>query len=381
MKEADWTTPLLNWYHQHKRRMPWRSNPQPYFVWISEVMLQQTQVDTVIPYFNRFISVLPTIHDLANADQQTVLKLWEGLGYYSRARNLHKAAKMIVTELDGLIPESYRELQRIPGIGPYIAAAITSIAFNHPVPVVDGNVLRVFARFWGLHDDITNMKTRQLIFDKLTPVIQPITPSDFNQAIMEMGALVCKPTQPQCLLCPLQKECRAYRQNLTTTLPIKSRKNPVPHYNISVGVIWDGEHILIGRRKESQMLGGLWEFPGGKQQADESSKQAVAREILEETALTVDPIEPYCTVNHAYSHFKITLTAWKCQVKSGKARAKSAEKLEWVSLKELDKYPFPTANKKVIEMVRRHHLRDGNDEGGNHGAHVFKGSDRKKEGL
>ena len=206
-----WRDQLLNWFNEHQREMPWRSNPLPYNVWVSEIMLQQTQVDTVIPYFNRFLDRFPTVHDLAKAPQDDVLKLWEGLGYYSRARNLHKAAKHVSQELNGELPSDYEGLQTILGIGPYCAAAITSIAFGNPVPVVDGNVFRVFTRFWGIYEDIKLPTTRKMLFDRLTPEIQHVNPSSFNQGIMELGALVCSPKQPKCSSCPLSSDCFALK--------------------------------------------------------------------------------------------------------------------------------------------------------------------------
>jgi len=266
--------------------MPWRTSPSPYRVWVSEIMLQQTQVVTVIPFFNRFICQFPTVFDLANSDLQSVLKLWEGLGYYSRARNLHRAAKQVCLEHNGQLPETYETLQTLPGIGPYIAAAIASIAFNKPVPVVDGNVLRVFCRFWGIKDDIRHPSVRNNLFTKLTPIIQQVpSPSDFNQSIMEIGALICSPKTPKCAFCPISKTCFTQINQLHAQLPYKSRPKPIPHYTVSVGLIFKENKILIGKRRESQMLGGLWELPGGKQSENETVEQAVIREIYEETGL------------------------------------------------------------------------------------------------
>lgn len=346
-----WAHLLVQWFGENQRVMPWRSDPQPYYVWVSEVMLQQTQVDTVIPYFQRFLTRFPTLKSLADADQQEVLKAWEGLGYYSRARNFHKAAKHVVEKLNGVIPGTYEELQTLPGIGPYCGAAICSIAFGEPVPVVDGNVLRVFARFWGITDDIRLPKVRIAMFDRLMPVIAEHPPSMFNQAMMELGALICKSSQPLCQKCPLNTNCYAYLNNETKTLPYKSSKPAVPHYEIAVGVIWQNDKLLIARRKEDQMLGGLWEFPGGKRREDETFSEAVFREVLEETGLTVAVGELFATVRHAYTHFKITMYAYHCQVISGEAAANCSDEIQWISPSELEKYPFPKANKHVIDQL------------------------------
>ena len=352
MTQVAWVKSLLDWFQSEQRAMPWRSNPKPYYVWVSEIMLQQTQVATVIPYFERFIKSFPTVYDLAKADEQRVLKAWEGLGYYSRARNLHKGAKLVVSEYNGQLPQTYEGLQAIPGIGPYCAAAISSIAFELSVPVVDGNVLRVFARFWGIFDDIRQAKLREVFFQKLSPYIQTAKPSDFNQAIMELGALVCKPKAPNCNSCPLSLSCFAFLENKIDDLPFKSKAKPVPHYNIAVAIIVKNGQFLIGRRHEKQMLGGLWEFPGGKQKENETLEETAIREVKEETNLSVSIQHQFSAIKHAYTHFKITLTAFLCSYESGKEEAKSATELKWVTLKQLDNYPFPKANSKIIEYLK-----------------------------
>ncbi len=348
-----WESRLIDWFKANQRVMPWRSNPQPYYVWVSEMMLQQTQVDTVIPYFNRFITRFPTVKSLAEAPLDDVLKLWEGLGYYSRARNLHKAAGIVVQGHKSILPSDYDELQTLPGLGPYCAAAITSIAFGHPVPVVDGNVLRVFTRFWGIFENITKQTTRKMLFNRLISSVESVDPSDFNQGIMELGALVCTPRNPTCDSCPLQSDCVAYATGHILKLPVKDKAKPVPHYNISVGVVWLNNKVLIGKRKEDQMLGGLWEFPGGKHEEGEEFSDTCVREIKEETGLAIEIEKQYCIVKHAYSHFKITLHAFKCQVLGGELEAKSASELKWVSLDDVDTYAFPKANKVVLEHLSK----------------------------
>lgn len=348
----NWVSNLVTWFHKNQRVMPWRSNPTPYNVWVSEMMLQQTQVATVIPYFNRFMVCFPTVQRLAEADVDHVLKAWEGLGYYSRARNLHKAARLVVNAFNAELPCDYVELQKIPGIGPYCAAAIGSIAFGVKVPVVDGNVLRVFTRFWGIKENIAHSKTRVLIFDKLTPFIQTVHASDFNQGIMELGALICKLSQPDCKICPLAFKCVAYKKKLTDVLPVKTKTKKVPHYDIAVAVIWDDtKKILIGQRKKTQMLGGLWEFPGGKINEKESPTDAVIREVKEETNLDVLVGNQLCKIKHAFSHFKITLHVYECHQPKGTLKALSADSLQWVNVDCLEKFAFPTANKKIINVL------------------------------
>jgi len=314
-------------------------------------MLQQTQVDTVIPYFERFLKKFPTVVDLARADLETVLKLWEGLGYYSRARNLHRAAKQLVTEFNATLPSQVDRLRQLPGFGPYTAAAVASIAFGEAVPVVDGNVLRVFSRFWGIADDIRQPATRNGVSERLTPFVKMADPSDFNQAMMELGALLCRPRDPACGVCPLQPDCVAYRTDRVTLLPVKSKLAPTPHYDIAVGVVRKGKTVLVGKRRLDQMLGGLWEFPGGKRKPNESLPAAVRREIKEETSLTVVIDKKLCTVKHAYTHFKITLHAYLCHVLHGKPIARSTTELRWVEPGELSHLPFPKANQRVIDAL------------------------------
>lgn len=333
--------------------MPWRSNPQPYLVWVSEIMLQQTQVVTVIPYFERFIQRLPTVESLAIADLDDVLGLWAGLGYYSRARNLHKTAQIVHEQYDGEFPSNYDELQELPGIGPYVAAAVASIAFDVAVPVVDGNVLRVFCRFWGIDEDIRLPKVRTELFERLSPIVGMCKPSAFNQAIMELGALVCTPRTASCEQCPLSVDCYAFNQSCVSALPFKSKKAPVPHKTIAVGIVRKGEQVLIAKRKADQMLGGLWEFPGGKVEDGEAYEAAAWREIKEETNLEVRVRDKLIVVNHAFSHFKITIHVYLCDFEGGKMVPKSSDELRWVGVTELSNFAFPSANKRIISALEQ----------------------------
>jgi A/G-specific adenine glycosylase len=346
-----WANALVDWYVANQRPMPWRQTPSPYHTLISEFMAQQTQISTVIPYFNRWIEQYPTIHDVANASEDNILKSWEGLGYYSRARNLHKTAKIVANENQGNIPKTAKELQSLPGIGPYISAAIASISFNEPIAVVDGNVLRVMTRFFGIFDDIGKDTTKQAIQRRLNQMIQTQSPAHFNQGLMELGALICAPSNPQCTACPLAAMCYAKNMDKCGELPVKKKRQPVPHYTIVVGVIQqeNDDRYLITKRKKDQLLGGLWEFPGGKVQPNEDLLQALHREIKEEVNLVIKNAQFLCKVNHAYSHFKITLHAYTCRVKNAHPlQLNSADDAAWVSAEDLSNYAFPKANKVII---------------------------------
>jgi A/G-specific adenine glycosylase len=346
-----WVDELVNWFEKEHRPMPWRDEPTPYRVWVSEIMLQQTQVVTVIPYYDRFVAKFPSIEALAASDSQDVLKVWEGLGYYSRARNLRDAARMVVDRFQGQLPSSISELRQLPGIGPYTAAAIASIAFGQPLPAIDGNGLRTFARFFGIDENIRKPKTAQIIGDRLAPLIRRTNPSHFNQAVMEVGALICRPRNPSCGKCLLAAQCVAFRTGRTEELPVTTPRPSVPHYRVAVGVIWKNQHILIALRHERQMLGGLWEFPGGKVRRGETPRSAVVREVEEETGLKVCVGKPYATVKHAYSHFRVTLTAFQCAWVSGRPQPHAAVELRWIKPRALGDYPFPKANRRIASAV------------------------------
>ena len=342
----------MAWFGRHRRILPWRSHPTPYRVWISEIMLQQTQVATVTPYFERFLETFPTASALAAAPLEKVLKSWEGLGYYSRARNLHRAAREIVARHEGRLPDTVASLESLPGIGPYTAAAIASIAYGHPVAAIDGNVLRVTARFQGIENEIRTPAARRRVEAVLMPAVQTENPSDFNQALMELGALVCRPGVPACDACPLAPFCVAKRENRTAELPVKAPRKSIPHYHVAVGLIWRDGDVLILRRGTDQMLGGLWEFPGGKLRERESPAEAVEREVREETGLRVKACGRIGTVRHGYSHFRITLTAFHCQLIDAAGRVDSDRPHAWVPPAEFGNYPFPKANHKIFALLR-----------------------------
>ena len=345
------TADLLAWFARTARDLPWRRDRTPYRVWVAEALLQQTRVETAVAYYERFLARFPTLETLAAAPLEHVLQVWEGLGYYSRARNLHRAAGIVLARYHGRLPSNLEDLRQLPGIGPYTAAAIASIAYGQPVPAIDGNVLRTFARFYGIVEDIRKRKSAQAIANRLTPLIQTVNPSHFNQAIMEVGALVCKPRTPLCGRCLLARECVAFRTGRTAELPFSARRPPVPYYRVAVGVVWKDSRILIARRDAQQMLGGLWEFPGGKLRRGETLRAAAAREIREETGLTVRVGKPYGTFKHAYSHFRVTLTAFHCKWITGRPRPRSAVELKWIRPRQLGEFPFPRANRRIAEAI------------------------------
>jgi A/G-specific adenine glycosylase len=264
---------------------------------------------------------------------------------------MKRAAELIVAQHGGQLPSSSEALKSLPGIGEYTAAAVASICFGEAVPVVDGNVLRVVARFRGMADDIAREATRRQVAGYLRARIPPRRAGDFNEALMETGALVCRPRAPECGRCPLSGECVAFREDRTGELPVKTRGKPVPHYEIAVGIVTHKGRILLARRRADQMLGGLWEFPGGKRAKGESLRETVAREVGEETAVRVEVGDRLCTVKHAYSHFRITLHAFRCRFLSGRPRPLSGDEVRWVPETEVGRYPFPRANLMVLEAL------------------------------
>lgn len=316
-------------------------------------MLQQTQVETVIPYFIRFLDRFPTLDDLAAASIDDVLKLWEGLGYYARARNLHKAALKIVHELDGKFPQSVDELMQLPGIGRYTAGAIASLAFDIAAPVLDGNVTRVLCRLFAMKRNPKEPQIKNQLW-QLAESLLPTGPAgEFNEALMELGATICTPRSPQCDRCPLNKICLAKKKNLQEKLPIKVKREPVPHYQVTAAVIRRTGCVLIAQRPFGGRLGGLWEFPGGKQEPNESLKNCLRREIKEELGLRIKVGKFITAIDHAYTHFTITLHAFECEVASGSPRALGVEQFKWIRLKELDRYAFAKTDLRIIEKLRK----------------------------
>lgn len=310
-------------------------------------MLVQTQVDTVIPYYLRFVDRFPDVQSLARADLDQVLKLWEGLGYYARARNLHRAAGIVVRDLGGDLPQDEPSLRALPGIGPYTAAAIRAIAFDQPALAVDGNVRRVLSRVFDL-SSTSDAELRARAADLVAG-----RPGDVNQALMDLGSATCTPRSPRCTDCPLESRCLARERGTVAERPGRRRARPRPHQNIAVGVIWRRGRILIAKRPAEGLLGGLWEFPGGKAEDGESLEEAVVREVREELGIEVAVSgEKIAAVDHAYSHFEITLHAYPCRHLSGEPHALGCDDCAWVRPADLDRYAFPAANRRILKLLQ-----------------------------
>jgi A/G-specific adenine glycosylase len=354
---SDFLPPLLQWYDSVKADYPWRG-ADAYRVWLSEIMLQQTQIETVLPYYSRFLERYSTIHDLAAAPLDEILKLWEGLGYYSRARNLHKAAQVISQDFNGIFPETTDELLKLPGIGRYTAGAISSIAFGKQAALLDGNVIRVFSRWLDLAEDVTEPRVQKQLWELAEALVPVERAGDYNQALMELGQKICTPRNPLCGNCPVNAHCRAYANGTQNEVPVKKKKAPTPHYDVAAGLIRDNQgRLLIAQRPAEGLLGGLWEFPGGKQETGESLPECLARELREELAIEVEVGEFFVKVKHAFSHFKITLHAYDCRYLGGMNGAATPQALQcaawaWVTEAELDKYSFGKADRGVIEALK-----------------------------
>jgi A/G-specific adenine glycosylase len=344
---------LLRWYARYHRDLPWRKTQDPYCIWISEVMLQQTQVDTVIPFYKHFISTFPTLEILAAAPMQEVLKAWENLGYYSRARNLHKAAKRIVQEMHGEFPSSMENLRGLPGVGPYMAGAILSIAFGRDVPAVDGNVKRVLSRVFLVQHPLYNRHVKKQLQTLAEELVPKRDAGTFNQAIMELGAVICRPRNPQCQRCPIHQCCPAYGHGMQDRIPIKRKRQPIPHKEVTAGIILNRKsQLLMVQRPDNGLLGGLWKFPGGERlEGDKDLKHTLRRTIQEEVGINVQVGKPLHSVKHAYTHFRITLSAFRCTRKSGDPQALGCQDFQWVKAEDLGQLPLSKADRKILELL------------------------------
>ncbi len=350
-------THLLSWFGRAARDLAWRRTRDPYRVWLSEIMLQQTRVAQAEDYYDRFVARYPRVEDLAAAELGTVLRDWEGLGYYARARNVHRAARLIVNDHDGTFPSEHADVLSLPGVGPYTAAAVMSIAYGEPFAAVDGNVLRVLSRLFELSDDPRTAAGKKRFQQLAEELLDRRRPGEFNEAMMELGATTCLPRNPRCRECPVVLFCGASNSNRIAEFPSRRRRRSVPHHQIAVAVIVRSDgRLFIQRRPVDGLLGGLWEFPGGKIEAAESPAEACRREAKEELAVNVRIVDELDAIDHAYSHFTVTLLPFACRIASGAPRTRLESR--WVRLEELDDYAFPRANRRLIELLMQRRTQD-----------------------
>ena len=346
---------LLDWYQENARELPWRSEQSPYRTWISEIMLQQTQVDTVIPYFSRWMARFPDVESLANADIQEVLSFWEGLGYYSRARNLHKAARMVMREMDGELPQTAKELQVLPGIGPYTASAIASIAFGKDVAAVDGNIRRVLSRLFDVSVPARSREGEKIIRNLAEEHLTSGKAGFYNQALMDLGATICTPQDPACEMCPVSEHCVAFMLGIQDQRPFKLPRKKIPHNIVTAAVIQRDGHVLLAQRHNDRLLGGLWEFPGGTMEAQDADLSAcLRREIEEELGVMIKVGTPFGEYNHAYTHFKITLHAFLCELSNEvEPQPLASQALAWVPIENLGDYPMGKVDRLISNRLEK----------------------------
>ncbi len=345
------STLLLRWYARHARTLPWRNHPDPYAVWVSEIMLQQTRVDTVTPYYLRWMKRFPTIAALAAATQQEVLSAWEGLGYYGRARNLHRAAQIVMQMQGGSLPAEVPDLLKLPGIGRYTAAAISSLAFGKDEPTLDGNIRRVLSRLFNVTEEAHSAAGESKLWQLAAENLPAGRAGEYNQALMELGALICTPRAPQCPACPLLEVCQAKQLGVQEQRPVMPRKPAIPRYIVTAAVIEQGDQVLIARRPQGGLLGGMWEFPGGKQQEGEDLPGCLQREIIEELGVQVAVGEPLGVYQHAYTHYKVTLHAFRCRLVAGEPQPLQVAELCWVAPAELTLFPMGKIDRRIAQYL------------------------------
>jgi len=336
---------LLSWYHQHARILPWRGYSDPYVVWVSEIMLQQTRVETVIPYFHRWMERFPTINDLAAASEDDVLILWEGLGYYSRARNLQKAARIIEDKYNGQLPRNLDALRQLPGVGRYTVGAIASIAFGMSEATLDGNIRRVFTRVFNIHVPADSPSGEKLLWNLVTENLPEGKAGDYNQALMDLGAIICLPKNPICLKCPIARLCKSLKLGVQDQLPILKPRKKIPHYIFAAVVVMKKGRVLITKRPANGLLGGTWEFPNGRVSKNPAAE--MSKMLRSSYHLKVRGRGALGIVNHAYSHFKVTVHVYQGEfISMSKNR-----NLKWVKYPDLEGIPMGKVNRQITQLL------------------------------
>jgi A/G-specific adenine glycosylase len=336
----------LIWYSKHARKLPWRDHPDPYVIWVSEIMLQQTQVATVIPYFKRWMKKYPNISSLATAEEQDILAMWEGLGYYARARNLLKASRIIAGEMGGVIPSNLIDLKSLPGIGRYTAAAIVSMAYNADEATLDGNIKRVLARAFKITMPVNTTSGERLLWQTASHHLPKGRAGDYNQALMDIGAMVCLPKNPLCSECPFLGLCEAQKKGMQSVLPVTTKKRMVPTRIKVAAIVERNGKVLMRQRPTNGLLGGMWEFPAGE--VDTNPALGLESAIESEYQLKVKLVSPFTIIHHAYTHFKLTEHAILCTLK-GKQRL--PERFLWVPLIQLREYPMGKVDRRIADKL------------------------------
>jgi len=344
---------LADWFPQRRRDLPWRRNPTPYRVWISEIMLQQTQIERVIAFFQAWMERLPTVRHTADADRETLLKLWEGLGYYNRAINIHRTAGILRDEHGGDLPADYKRLLALPGIGPYTAGAIMSLAFNEPYPAVDANAERMLSRVFDIEEPIKATATQKRLRHKATELIPQGRARELNQALMEHGALVCLPRDPRCRECPIAAACLARERGVAEMRPNKGASKPITYLEAVVGILVHEGRIFVQKRPEGGLMPGLWEFPGGKLREGEAPVEGLEREMREELNIDIRLGQPLAEVRHGYTSFRVLLRAYFCSPATDPEaiRLAAASESRWVDPARLQDFSFPAANRRLVAML------------------------------
>lgn len=338
---------LIAWYLKNARDLPWRRTKDPYKIWISEVMLQQTTVAAVIPYFNKWLTTFPTVEHLARAPLQKVLAQWQGLGYYNRAKNLHRSAQLIVQGHKGLIPSHPDVVRKLPGFGPYTTGAVLSIAFDKKLPIIDANVRRVIMRLLGLEGE-ADTKQDKPVLEFLLKVLPDKSVGDFNQGLMELGALVCRSKEPVCVQCPVSGFCWAYKEGQQELIPTP-KKRLIKDVEAVIAIIENNGRYFIQKRPSKGLLADLWEFPGGKIEAGETAKEALIREVQEEVGISPKSVKHLFDVQHFYTQFRVKLSVWRFEPKSDLPSVSKIRR--WVLPKDFSRYPMPSGSAKIVEKI------------------------------
>jgi A/G-specific adenine glycosylase len=345
------TQNILEWYSKHKRDLPWRDQVDPYVIWISEVMLQQTRVETVISYYENWVRVFPNLKALAKADLDDVLNVWEGLGYYRRAHNLHRTARLVVEKYGGTLPQSMEELEKLPGIGSYTASAIVAFAHEGEVVALDGNLRRVLSRWFDYDQNPRTAAGEEYLVQQALGLMPQGAASSFNQALMDLGAMICLPNNPLCDRCPVSSDCLAHERGTEQDRPVSVKRKPIPHHRVSAGVLERDGKVLIGRRLEGELLGGLWEFPGGTCEEHEPLENCLVREWEEELDLQVRAGKAIGVFSHAYTHFRVTVHAFECLSSQGEPKLLEHQEIRWVRPEDLENFPMGKIDREISRTL------------------------------